>query len=79
VGLTCCSTLGARAHTSCLPVHGPGVRLTGAPGAQRCRQGCGDLGAPAWGSRSCAVRSPVQGRTGLTVRCSPRSRGCCRR
>jgi len=27
VGLTCCSTLGARAHTSCLPVHGPGVRL----------------------------------------------------
>jgi hypothetical protein len=25
------------------------------------------------------VRSPVQGRTGLTVRCSPRSRGCCRK
>ena len=33
-GLTCCSRLGARAHPPCLPVHGPGVRLAGAPGPQ---------------------------------------------
>jgi hypothetical protein len=33
-GLTCCSTLGARAHPSRLPVHGPGVRLAGSPGAK---------------------------------------------
>ena len=32
--LTCCSTLGAHAHTSCLPVNGPGVRLPGAPGTK---------------------------------------------
>ena len=32
--LTCCFTLSARAHPSRLPVHGPGVRLAGAPGAQ---------------------------------------------
>ena len=33
-GLTCCFTLGARANPSRLPLHGPGVRLAGAPGAQ---------------------------------------------
>jgi hypothetical protein len=33
-GLTCCFTLGARAHSPHLPVHGPGVRLAGAAGAQ---------------------------------------------
>jgi hypothetical protein len=43
VGLTCCSRLGARAHPSCLLVHGPGIRLAGALGAKWCHQGCGDL------------------------------------
>jgi hypothetical protein len=32
--LTCCFTLGARAYPSRLPLHGPGVRLGGAPGPQ---------------------------------------------
>jgi hypothetical protein len=31
-GLTWWFTLGARAHSPRLPVHGPGVRLAGAPG-----------------------------------------------
>src|ERR1019366_3241513 len=34
VALTCWSTLGAHAHPPHLPVHGPGVRLAGAAGAQ---------------------------------------------
>jgi hypothetical protein len=34
VGLTCCSTLGARAQPPHLPLHGPGVWLAGAPGAE---------------------------------------------
>ena len=33
-GLTCCFTIGARAYPPHLPVHGPRVRLAGAPGAQ---------------------------------------------
>jgi hypothetical protein len=33
-GLTCWFTLNARAHSPRLPVHGPGVRLAGAPGPQ---------------------------------------------
>jgi hypothetical protein len=37
VGLTCWSTLGARSHPPCLLVHGPGIRLAGAPIAQ-CRR-----------------------------------------
>ena len=56
VGLTCCSMLDARAHASCLPVDGPGVRLAGAPGTERCRQGCGELGAPA---RGCGLQRQV--------------------
>jgi len=32
--LTCCFTIGARAYPPRLPVHGPRVRLAGAPGAQ---------------------------------------------
>jgi hypothetical protein len=39
--------VGARAHPSRLPVHGPDVRLAGALGAERCRQGCGDPRAAA--------------------------------
>jgi Integrase core domain len=37
-GLTRWVTLGARAHSPRLPVHGPGVRLAGAPGPRRRRQ-----------------------------------------
>jgi hypothetical protein len=37
------------AHSPRLPVHGPGVRLSGAPGPQRRRQGRGDHGAAAPG------------------------------
>jgi hypothetical protein len=33
-GLTCCFTLGVRGDPCCLPVHGPGVRLACAAGAQ---------------------------------------------
>jgi hypothetical protein len=35
VCLTCWFTLGARADSPRLPVHGPGVRLAGTAGAQR--------------------------------------------
>jgi hypothetical protein len=35
--LTCCFTLGARAHPSGLPVHGPGARLAGTAGHGRRR------------------------------------------
>src|SRR5258706_6179838 len=45
-GLTCWFTLGGRAGPSRLLVHGPGVRLAGAAGEQRRRQGRGDLGPP---------------------------------
>jgi putative transposase len=36
-GLTCCFTLGYHAHSSGLPLHGPGVRLADSAGAKRCR------------------------------------------
>jgi len=48
-GLIWGSMLGARAHSSCVSVHGPRVRLAGAPYQERCCQGSRDPGAPARG------------------------------
>ena len=46
-GLTWGSRLGVRARTPCLPVHGPRVRLAGAPGAHRCGSAPPDPGVAA--------------------------------
>jgi len=61
-GLTCWFTLGARAYSPRLPVHGPDVRLAGAPSAQRRRQGRGDPRATARGRGAAAAgRAPEAG------------------
>src|SRR5260370_39015675 len=67
--LTCCFTLGARAHSPRLPVHGPGVRLAGAPGTQRRRQGRRDLGPPPLGRDLASAGRPPQ--TGPGSACPP--------
>jgi pimeloyl-ACP methyl ester carboxylesterase len=60
LGLTCCSTLGVHAYPPHLRVHGPGVRLAGTPGAQRCREGCGDTGAAARGRGAAPAGRPAE-------------------
>ena len=59
-GLACCYILGAHADPSRLPVHGPGARLADAPGAQRRRQGRGDLDPPARGRGATAAGPPPE-------------------
>ena len=76
--LTCYFTIGACAHPSRLPVHGPGARLAGALGAQTTPPRTWRSWFSGTGSPCCGVRSRVRGRTGLTVPCSPLWPGCCR-
>ena len=76
--LTCCFTLGTRAHPFRLPVCGQGVRLAGAPvpgvTPRRMRRSwsCGTR----W--RCCGVRLRVRGRAGLTGPCCRPGQGAAR-
>src|SRR6266568_3141221 len=64
--LTWASSLGTRALPPRLSAHDPVVRMAGAACAQRRLEGHGNLGCCGTRSRSCAARSPVRSRTGLT-------------
>ena len=65
--LTSASTLGTRAHSPRLPVHGPVVRLAGAPRAEQHLKGRGDLGPAARGCGPAPSGRPPEAGLGRPV------------